>query len=156
MEKITQADIEARIARDNPWWADPNVALEERDFPRRTYFTPLKELALNFEVRRATIMLGPRRVGKTVMIRQLILDAISEGFNPRCILYASIDAPIYLGLSLEQFLGLFPDTEKQGQRIVIYDEIQYLKDWEVILKTSSTATPKSSSLRAGRLPPHSS
>ena len=96
MEQITRADIEARIARDNPWWADPTVKLDEQDFPRRAYFPLLKALAFNFEVRRATILLGPRRVGKTVMIRQLISDAISEGFDPQCILYASIDAPIYL------------------------------------------------------------
>ena len=134
MEQITRSDIEARIARDNPWWADPNAPLEERDFPRRAYFASLKELALNFDVRRATILLGPRRVGKTVMIRQLILEAISEGFDPKCILYASIDAPIYLGLSLEQFLNLFPDKDNKRQRIVIFDEVQYLKDWEVHLK----------------------
>ena len=131
MEQITRADIEARITRDNPWWADPTVALEERDFPRRVYFQPFKALALNFEIRRAAILLGPRRVGKTVIIRQLILDAISAGIDPKRILYASIDAPIYLRLSLEQFISFLPSKETNCQRIVIFDEIQYLKEWEV-------------------------
>jgi uncharacterized protein len=134
VESITRADIQARIARDNPWWADPQVALQERNFPRRVYFEPFKTLALNFAVRRAAVLLGPRRVGKTVMIRQLILDAMTNGIDPHCILYASIDAPIYLGLPLEQFLSLLPPSDTLCQRIVIFDEIQYLKDWEVHLK----------------------
>src|SRR5713226_159667 len=50
VEPITRADIEARIARDNPWWADPQVSLQERDFPKRVYFAPFKTLAFNFQV----------------------------------------------------------------------------------------------------------
>jgi uncharacterized protein len=134
MEQITRADIETRIARDNPWWANRNIILPEGKFPRRVYFAPFKSLALNFSVRRATVLLGPRRVGKTVMVRQLILDAINSGSDPHCILYASIDAPIYLGLPLEQFLTLLPSKENTCQRIVIFDEIQYLRNWEVHLK----------------------
>ncbi len=134
MEPITRADIEARIARDNPWWGNPAVILEESTFPRRVYFAPFKALAFNFDVRRAAVLLGPRRVGKTVMIRQLILDAIASGISPKCIVYASIDAPIYLGLPLEQFLHLLPGKEQNCQRLVIFDEIQYLKNWEVHLK----------------------
>jgi predicted AAA+ superfamily ATPase len=134
VEQITRADIKARIARDNPWWTDPRVTLPEAAFPRRVYFAPFKSLALNFSVRRATILLGPRRVGKTVMIRQLISDAIASGIDPHCILYASIDAPIYLGLPLEDFLTLLPSDDTTCQRVVMFDEIQYLRNWEVHLK----------------------
>lgn len=123
MEQITRADIEARIARDNPWWADPQVILPEAEYPRRVYFAPFKSLALNFDVKRATILLGPRRVGKTVMIRQLRADLIAGSIDPNCILYASIDAPIYLGLPLEDFLTLLPSKDNNCQRIVMFDEI---------------------------------
>ncbi len=68
------------------------------------------------------------------MVRQIILDLIASGIDPHCILYASIDAPIYLGLPLEQYLTLLPATDNTCQRIVIFDEIQYLKNWEVHLK----------------------
>lgn len=134
MEQITRADIEARVARDNPWWDNPQAIIPESEFPRRAYFASFKSLALNFAVRRATVLLGPRRVGKTVMVRQLIADLINVGTDPRCILYASIDAPIYLGLPLEQFLTLLPSKENSCQRVVIFDEIQYLRNWETHLK----------------------
>jgi hypothetical protein len=37
--------------------------------PKRVYFEPFKSLALNYGVRRAAILLGPRRVGKTFRTR---------------------------------------------------------------------------------------
>src|ERR1700730_2600272 len=80
------------------------------------------------------VMLGPRRVGKTVMIKQLVAEAISSGVDPCTILYVSIDTPIYSGKSLENFLGLMQKNVHGQQRIVIFDEIQYLRNWEVHLK----------------------
>jgi uncharacterized protein len=133
MLPISEPDIKERIERDNPWWSNPQESILEAEFPRRVYFSPLRALALAFDVRRATILLGPRRVGKTVIIKQLISEAMAAGVNPRSILYASIDAPIYSGIPLEKFISLMP-TDANGKRLVIFDEIQYLKNWEVHMK----------------------
>jgi uncharacterized protein len=134
MQAIGKEDIQRRIERDNPWWADSPPPIPEASQPRRVYFTSFKALALDFNVRRATVLLGPRRVGKTFMIKQLVHEAISSGINPRAILFASIDAPIYSGMLLEQFINLMPECAEGEQRIVIFDEIQYLRSWEVHLK----------------------
>lgn len=135
MEPISEKDIQARIERDNPWWRDSSFTIPEAAYPRRVYFRPFKELALNFGVRRAAVLLGPRRVGKTFLIKQLIHDAISGSANAQGVMYVSIDATIYAGMSLEKFLGYMPMPESEGaQRIVIFDEIQYRRDWEVELK----------------------
>jgi hypothetical protein len=86
-------------------------------------------------VRRAAILLGPRRVGKTFLVKQLIHDAITNGIRPQDILYVSIDATIYAGLSLEKFVSFMPAAStSEAQRVVIFDEIQYRRDWEVELK----------------------
>jgi len=106
--------------------------MREAAFRRRVYFDPFKALALNSGVQRAAVLLGPRRVGKTVMLRQLIHDAIAAGTKAQSILYASIDAPIYSRLPLEKFLEFVPI--KTGNGLVIFDEIQYLRDWEIHLK----------------------
>ncbi len=124
MQPISEADIKVRIARDNPWWDDPAYQLPEAAFPRRVYFVPLKTLALDFSVRRATVLLGPRRVGKTVMIKQLVVEAIASGIDPKGILYVSIDTPIYSGISLQHFLDLVPTGHDTPQRVIIFDEIQ--------------------------------
>ena len=134
MEPIKDSDIKLRIERDNPWWSTIGVKIPEAEYARRVYFGPFKVLALNFKIRRATILLGPRRVGKTFIIKQIIHEAIQEGFDPKGILYASIDAPVFSGLSLEKFLHFMPKETQNERRLVIFDEIQYLPDWEIHLK----------------------
>src|SRR5882762_2342184 len=135
MDSIGEAEIARRLAQHNLWWSEPfRSALPEGASPKRVYFAPFKALALNFGVRRATILLGPRRVGKTFMVKQLIHDAIRDGFDPDAILYAAMDTPVYSGISLERFLDLFPKDKGKVRRLVIFDEIQYLRNWEVHLK----------------------
>ena len=103
MHSIAAPEIRQRIERDNPWWTVP-ASITEASYPERVYFSSFRSLALNFDIRRATILLGPRRVGKTVMLKQVINAAINIGFDQTSILYASIDAPIYSGISLEKFV----------------------------------------------------
>lgn len=135
MDSIGHVEIARRLAQHNLWWSVPHgVALPEGGSPKRAYFNSFKALALNFAVRRATILLGPRRVGKTFMVKQLIHDAIQEGLDPDAILYAAMDTPVYAGVSLEQFLDLLPKQSHSDRRLVIFDEIQYLPNWEVHLK----------------------
>ncbi len=131
MLTISEGDIRARVRRDNPWWrADAKVP--EWQLRRRTYFESFAALALNRSVRRAAVLLGPRRVGKTVLIKQTVARAIEQGFDARRILYASIDTPIYSGIGLERFVGMLPESETPA--LIVFDEIQYLKDWERHLK----------------------
>lgn len=132
--KIDEDDVRRRLGRDNPWWASPEARIPEADSPRRVYFRPFMELALRFDVRRATILLGPRRVGKTYMIKQVVHELIASGFNPKNILYASIDTPVYSNLSLEKFLDFMPKQDEGGKKVIIFDEIQYLRGWETHMK----------------------
>ena len=142
MLTISEDDIRHRIARDNLWWTDESKFIPEALYPKRVYFSPFKAMALEFEIRRATVLLGPRRVGKTFMIKQLIHEAILNGFDPKSILFASIDTPFYTGLSLEKFLAYLPNGVDGRRSIVIFDEIQYLRDWEVHLKDLVDSYPQ--------------
>lgn len=135
MLTINPEDIRRRLSRDNPWWENANASILEARLPRRVYFPTFKSLALRKDIRRATVLLGPRRVGKTVMIKQLIADHIAAGFDPDCILFASIDTPVYSTLSLEKFLSYMPSAQRETDaKVVIFDEIQYLPDWERHMK----------------------
>ena len=141
MITIAKPDIEHRISRDNPWWQSGG-SVPEAALPRRVYFPHFVKLALNFSVRRATIMLGPRRVGKTVIAKQLVNEAIGQGLRADDILYAAIDAPVYSGMPLEAFVELLPNIKEDTQKLIIFDEIQYLRNWEIHLKDLVDSFPK--------------
>jgi len=152
MLEIAEKDILQSLERDNPWWADHRGAIGTDFAHTRAYFANFRELALNWGVRRALILMGPRRVGKTVMLEQLVRHALKEGFPPKNILFASIDTPLYSAMPLGRLISLF---EKQtghtasDRRIIIFDEIQYLKDWEVHLKVLTDRFPNTRFIASG-------
>src|SRR5690606_27689885 len=88
-------------------------------------------------VRRAIIVVGPRRVGKTVMMHQAIEELMNQGVSAQKICYIGIDNPVYINLSLEDLLNQAIEASGGQQAdgcFVFFDEIQYLKDWERHLK----------------------
>lgn len=152
MLEIAPEDIAKSLRADNPWWSQGFTA-EEAPYPtRRAYFHEFRDLALNREVRRSVILLGPRRVGKTVMLEQFVADCIRDGQDPQTILYASLDTPLYSGIPLERLMDLFQQEtghDPEGLRIVIFDEIQYLKDWEKHLKVLTDRYPRTRFIASG-------
>lgn len=152
MLEIAEEDILRSLRRDNPWWDNHGSSVLADFTKKRAYFESFKQIALNFDVRRAVILMGPRRVGKTVMLQQFIGAAIDDGFDPELILFASLDTPLYSGMPLEKLISLL---EKQTgrkaneRRIVIFDEVQYLKDWEVHLKVLTDQYPRTRFIASG-------
>jgi uncharacterized protein len=148
MEQISKTDIRARLQRDNPWWST-SVPIVESSLPKRVYFAAFKRLALNFGVKRAAILLGPRRVGKTVMLKQIVHEAIVDGLPRDNVFYASIDTPLYSNISLASFLSYLPAAEAGERCLAVFDEIQYLKDWQVHLKDLVDSYPNVKFIASG-------
>lgn len=134
-----EEQIQKRMVLDNPWWESGKVDDDFTQFPRRAYLDDFYELVTDLSVKRAVILMGPRRVGKTVMIYHSIDRLISSGINPKKIIYISVDTPIYNNISLEDFFLLarkaLKNEESYEGYYVFFDEIQYLKNWEVHLKS---------------------
>lgn len=137
--EIPLADVQKRLALDNPWWlAGGSVDPERRNWPRRAYFAPFLQLVRAVEVPRAVVLIGPRRVGKTVMLAHAVQALLDDGVVGSDILYVSLDTPLYSGRSLESLVRTFMELHRHGDGLrlwVFFDEIQYLKDWEVHLKS---------------------
>jgi uncharacterized protein len=135
---IPQPAIRSYLAELNPWWvagngADPQIA----QWPKRAYFPSFMRLLRDEQVRRAIVLIGARRVGKTVMLRQAIQNLLDAGVPGNRILYAEMDVPMFAGESLDSLVRLFTDihAHRSDQPLwVFFDEIQYLKDWETHLK----------------------
>ncbi|WP_333848404.1 ATP-binding protein [Phaeobacter italicus] len=152
MLEIAKSDILKSLRRDNPWWDAAYKMAQSPTEKTRAYFSPFSTLALDWSVRRSTILMGPRRVGKTVMLRQLIEKAIDEGFSGQNILFVSIDTPLYSGMPLSRLIDLFEEEtehDAQARRIIVFDEIQYLKDWEGRLKVLPALLPHTRCIACG-------
>ncbi len=141
--KISEDDILDRMRVDNPWWKTGQVATVSK-FKKRAYFDSFAEEAMQTAFRRAVVLMGPRRVGKTVLIHQLITDLISDGKSPEDILYISMDTPVYSRLSPEQAMKIYLKHmigDRDTNPFVCFDEIQYVKDWEIHLKSLVDSYP---------------
>lgn len=137
--EIPLREVLRRMADDNPWWvAGGNIEPEWRDLPKRAYFPLLMRLVRDLDVARAAVLIGPRRVGKTVMIKQAIEALLADGVPGIDILYLSLETPLYSGRALETLLRDYMDLHghRKGRQLwVFFDEVQYLRDWEVHLKS---------------------
>lgn len=152
MLEIAKSDVQKSLRRDNPWWVAEHKPPSANAQRHRAYFSRFADLALDWSIRRSTILMGPRRVGKTVMLRQMIEQALRAGFDGKSILFVSIDTPLYSGMPLERLLELFEEDtghDPNDRRIVIFDEIQYLKDWEVHLKVLTDRHPNTRFVASG-------
>jgi len=135
---IPREQVLQRIRTENPWWTAPHRIDEfYADMSRREYFHLFARLVEETSVRRAILLMGPRRVGKTVLVHHMIQKLINDGVDPKKIGYLTIEHPIYNGLGLEELFAAIReaigDTSTKGFYI-FFDEIQYLPEWERHLK----------------------
>ena len=132
--------IIGRLQIDNPWWRNGSIPPYYKDMMPRDYLDIFYPLVYNKKINRAQILMGPRRVGKTVMIYHTIQKLISNAVDPRAIVYISIETPIYNGVPLERLVELAMTASGNEewmtkQCYVFFDEVQYLKEWEIHLKS---------------------
>ena len=128
----------------NPWW----IGLPGKQTPsfHRWAFNKLKR-QLTQGMTPATVLRGPRRVGKTILIQQLIESFLAEGMDPCRIFYVSFDElPTLRGLH-EPVLDISRWYEKEvlkstfnefarrvGAAYLFFDEVQNLDAWAPQIK----------------------
>ena len=137
--ELIETQVVGRLRVDNPWWTENEIAKYYSQMRPRLYLDIFYPLVCDTEVRRALILMGPRRVGKTVMLYHAIQRLIDDGVSPQNIIYISVETPIYNKILLEQLFNLAKQAlgkaDSKERFYVFFDEIQYLKDWEVNLKS---------------------
>jgi predicted AAA+ superfamily ATPase len=139
MEQVPRDQVLRRLRSENPWWETGEIPPDLARLSPRRYLDLFLPLVLQEGVRRAVVLMGPRRVGKTVLQHHAIAKLIAREVPPKRIAYIAVDHPIYNDLGLQDLLDCFaeatgvdPDKEPCW---VFFDEIQYLRKWEVHLKT---------------------
>lgn len=134
-----EKQITGRMKVENPWWTEGRISNDYSTMTPRQYLNIFFPLVKSMDPRRALILMGPRRVGKTVMLHHSMQRLIAEGVSAQNIIYINVETPIYNKILLERLLGIACSIlEKDPTKDALYvffDEIQYLKNWEVELKS---------------------
>lgn len=136
--------LEGVLREANPWWlGEQPVGLPS--FKRWAFEPALKSLTRGLTP--ATELRGPRQVGKTTLLRQIVLHLLDEGIDPRRILHVPFDdlpkleeltGPI-LEISrwyAQQILGkTLNQAANDGEKaFILFDEVQNLPSWAPQLK----------------------
>jgi len=115
----------------NPWWFGKYV---ETGIERGSYLNKLEKSLVN---KRAVLLVGSRRVGKTTILHQFIKKLLKK-ISSRHILYALMDHPQLSTRSIlelvHEFRKMFA-TDRSTKLYIFLDEIQYVKDWERQVKS---------------------
>lgn len=152
LQSYSADQIIDRLRFENPWWVRGTIESYYSDMGRRLYFDLFYPLITEKSVRRAVVLMGPRRVGKTVMLYHVIQKQLSEGVDPLKIAFISVETPIYNSIGLEELFTFARQATGQADAkgwYVFFDEVQYLKDWEVHLKTLVDSYPHTKFIASG-------
>ena len=142
--------LRRRIKDDNTWWDAGKIPFYT-EFSKRRYYAGFYDLVVQDFPHRAVVLMGPRRIGKTVIMYQAIQDLMDAGVDPKRIFYFSLDTPIYTNLPLEELVadGLAVHNLAVEGCYFFFDEIQYLKDWEIHLKSLVDKNRKTKFIASG-------
>lgn len=118
----------ALLVKQNPWWSDKIVKLP--DFERDLINTLVRYV----EYKQILAVIGLRRVGKTVLMKQL-MQKLKAPKNNLC--YISLDDIDFQNYNIvEELINYFLEfTDKSGMRYLFLDEVQKLPNWADLLKT---------------------
>jgi predicted AAA+ superfamily ATPase len=125
----------------NPWWREPAHRSARRYPVRRDLQRVVLTQLLRLDDRRALVLLGPRQVGKTVLLRQLADDLLDADLAPGNLTYFDFSDERLTGeLSPRDVAGARPVGFVEDQpRILLLDEVRLAGDWARWLKQAVDA-----------------
>lgn len=141
---LLASGLERTLREGNPWWrGDRLFALP----PIRRWAFPHVLRGVRGGIAPVTVVRGPRQIGKTTLVNQVIDELLNEGFAERRIFRVQFDDIPSLRRLDEPLLGLawwfmdhvlgksFQRAAADGEQAMLFlDEVQNLRDWAPQLK----------------------
>jgi len=136
MEISTQnpTEIQNGLRSFNPWWQGVKPVV--KTFRRHAFSNAWQAISDN-SMNRAVLLVGPRRVGKTTILMQLVEAFLSSGVPAAQIMYVSLDHPLLRNVTIDALVKIYAEAAESDPTQAIYlllDEIHYAKDWSTWLK----------------------
>lgn len=131
-------DLQAILRPYNPWWNEPIKGFSNLPSFHRPIFHQLyDELQTVPQILSIT---GPRRIGKSTLLYQLLHKLSEQGIPPQHLIYYSFDDPaldargVKVDELIDQAMKLVLKQKENGLTYFFLDEIQRLDRWELYLK----------------------
>lgn len=142
-----------RIRYENPWWLSNDIEIQYKEMKSRLYFDLFYPLVEEKEPKRAVVLMGPRRVGKTVMMYHTIGKLLQNNVvDKNKVCFINIENPLYFNMGLEELFALARVASSISSPVgyyVFFDEIQYLTNWEIHLKVLVDSYPNTKFIVSG-------
>lgn len=132
---MKKALILKEIYRQNKHWSAPDEFFSELKtitYKRKLFF----EILPYFSKRQIISIVGLRRVGKTILLKQIMKRLMGEA-DAKSIFFLTFDEAILpKGISVADYLNEYLEkiAPTKGEIYIFLDEIQYSKNWQHILK----------------------
>jgi predicted AAA+ superfamily ATPase len=130
---VDRSELLSVLQGFNPWWGRRPPSPPAF---RRIAYQNCRKFLDDPRQRRAVHLSGPRRVGKTTILLQIVRGVLDEGRDPKSVVYLSLDHPILKLMSLHEVLRLYHESiyPEGSPVLLLLDEVQYARDWELELK----------------------
>ncbi|MFQ6121266.1 MAG: ATP-binding protein, partial [Methanosarcinales archaeon] len=124
--------IENALFFYNPWWVKKMPFYLVKRYKREVFYKIKEYLNLN----RIVVIKGPRRVGKTTVMYQLI-DYLLQEVKPEEILYVPFDDPKLT--DIDKIIDFYQSkilkaSLDEKKTYLFLDEVQYLENWQYLVK----------------------
>ncbi len=142
MDSISPESVMSILSGFNLWWRLGDIHKDySKPMKRNIYYKAIRILT-NSGGSRIISISGPNRVGKTVLLHQMIHALIESGVSPQRILYIPFKHPSFYFSSLKEALTLFRENVYADSDIFCFlDDIQVMDNWEATLFSTSAEYP---------------
>jgi predicted AAA+ superfamily ATPase len=154
MSFIPQEKILKVLLGFNPWWNTGQIPKNLTKPVKRLAFYEANKIFYHPQIRREVILSGPRRVGKTTIMYQM-MEEILVLSSAKQILYVSFDHPMLKLCNIGEIIDVFENniSNETDELFLFFDEIQYASDWDTWLKTLYDQHPQYKIVATGSASP---
>jgi uncharacterized protein len=136
--KPSERDYNDLFVQQNPWWATGQVPKALAWEQERPLGSVLWSSMLDRTHRRHSVVLGPRRVGKTTILYQTVRHLLAQGVEGQRVCWLKLDHPLLMRVPLGPLIQTFIKVRQASADRPIYvllDELVDAQGWDKWLKT---------------------